>query len=58
MIILKLYFFKNSSWKIKVLQIFGLSHQEVDLWFTNHEPYIPATGDISKIFNIKNVYFP
>ena len=40
-IILKLsYFRKNDSWKREVLQIFGLGDQEIDSWFTNHEPLI------------------
>ena len=27
---------------MEVLQIFGLCDQEVDSWFTNHKPVIPA----------------
>ena len=31
---------------MKVLQIFGLWDQEIDSWFTNHEPLIPTLNDI------------
>ena len=37
-----LHFGKNDSWKMEVLNIFGLWDQEIDLWFTNHEPLIPT----------------
>ena len=29
---------------MEVLKIFGLWDQEIDSWFTNHEPLIPTLG--------------
>ena len=34
------------SWKMDVLQIFGSWDQEIDSWFTNHEPLIPTLFSI------------
>ena len=43
LVIVKLsYFGRNSSWKIKVSQIFGSWDQEIDSWFTNYKPLIPS----------------
>ena len=43
LVIVKLsYFGRSSSWKIKVLQIFGSWDQEIDSWFTNYKPWIPS----------------
>ena len=36
------YFSKNNSWKMEVLRIFGSWDQQIDSWFTNHEPLIPT----------------
>ena len=35
-------FYKNQSWKMETLQMFGLLDQENDSWFMNHKPLIPA----------------
>ena len=51
--ILKLsYVGKNNSWKMEVLQIFCLQDQEIDSWFTNHEPLIPTMlGKYSLVYS-------
>ena len=36
------YFGKHNSWKMEALKIFGSWDQEIDSWFTNHEPLIPT----------------
>ena len=51
LIILKLsYFRKKDSWKMEVLRIYGFWDQEIDSWFTNHEPLIPTVKNVYMFF--------
>ena len=42
---------------MEALQIFGSWDQEIDLWFTNHKPLIPALHKIPKLFTICLSYY-
>ena len=45
----KIIFWKKNSLKMEVLRIFGSWHQEIDSWFTNHEPLV-STLNYSETF--------
>ena len=57
LIVLKLYFGKNDSSEMEVLQIFGSWDYKTDSWLTNYEALIPTLMPSNKVIKrIKNAW--